>query len=343
MELLRLWPEGMPHLKKGEALQGARHMKVGFIGLGMMGASMASNLQKSGYKLVVHDLQRQAASQHLAAGATWADTPRAVAEQSDVILTSLPGPKEVEAVVMGADGVAAGMKPGAAIFDLTTNAPSMVRKLHAELLAKGLHFLDAPVSGGPAGAKSGKLAIWVGGDEAIFKAHKAVLDGFSDAARYIGPIGAGSVAKLVHNCAGYAVQAALAECMTLGVKGGVEPAALWEAVRMGALGRQRTFDRLADQYLQNSYEPPAFALKLAFKDMTLATDLGRELGVPMRLANLAYAEMVEGMNRGWAQRDSRSPMILQNERAGVKIEVDAKRLKEILDRDPPYTPPAKKG
>lgn len=318
-------------------------IKVGFIGLGTMGASMASNLQRSGYNLVVHDLHRQSASQHLNAGATWADTPKAVAAKSDVILTSLPGPKDVEAVIMGADGLAAGMRPGAAIFDLTTNAPSMVRKLHAELLAKGFHLLDAPVSGGPAGARSGKLAIWVGGDKAIFDKHKHVLDGFADAARYIGPIGAGSVAKLVHNCAGYAVQAAMAEVMSLGVKGGVEPAALWEAVRTGALGRQRTFDRLGDQYLQNSYEPPAFALKLAVKDMTLATDLGRELGVPMRLSNLAYADMIEAMGRGWAGRDSRCSMILQNERAGVAIEVPKKTLGEILERDPAYAPPAKKA
>ena len=318
-------------------------MKIGFIGLGLMGASMASNLQKAGYKLVVHDLSRQAASVHLNAGATWAETPKALAAEADVIFTSLPGPKEVEAVVKGRDGLVEGMKPGSVYFDLSTNAPSVVRRLHAELAEKGLQMLDAPVSGGPAGAKSGRLAIWVGGDKAAFEKHKAVLDAFADAARYIGPIGAGSVAKLVHNCAGYAVQTALAEVMTLGVKGGVEPAELWDAVRMGALGRARTFDRLGDQYLVDSYEPPAFALKLALKDMTLATDLGRELGVPMRMANVAYADMLEGMNRGWAARDSRSPMILQNERAGVKIEVDPKRIKESLERDPPYGAPPKKA
>ena len=156
-------------------------MKIGFIGLGMMGASMASNLQKSGFDLVVNDLQRQAASAHLNAGATWAETPKAVAEKSDVILTSLPGPADVEAVVLGKDGLMAGMKPGTAIFDLTTNAPSMVRRLHKVLAEKGLHLLDAPVSGGPSGAKSGKLAIWVGGDNDVFEKNKHVLDGFSDA------------------------------------------------------------------------------------------------------------------------------------------------------------------
>lgn len=230
-----------------------------------------------------------------------------------------------------------GLKKGAAVFDLSTNAPSMVRKLAAQFAEQGYHFLDAPVSGGPAGARSGKLAIWIGGDKAAFDEHGVLLDAFADQARYIGAIGAGSVAKLVHNCAGYAIQTALAEVFTMGVKGGVEPLALWEAVRTGAGGRGRTFDRLSDQFLQNKYEPPSFALKLALKDMTLATDLGRELGVPMRIANLAYAELSEAMARGWEAQDSRSPMKLQIERAGVEIAVDPKRIEEVLQRDPPAT------
>ena len=316
-------------------------MRVGFIGLGTMGASMAANLQKAGFELVVNDIRRASADGHIAQGATWAASPRAVAEASDVIFTSLPGPPEVEAVALGADGLLAGMRKDAAYFDLSTNAPSLVRRIHAEFAKKGVHMLDAPVSGGPVGAKTGRMAIWVGGDEAIFRRHKAQLDAMGDQARYIGPIGAGSVAKLVHNCAGYAVQTALAEVFALGVKGGVEPAALWEAVRGGAGGRRRTFDGLGDQFLPNKYEPPAFALKLAHKDMTLATALGRELGVPMRLANLALAEMTEALNRGWAAKDSRVPMLLQLERSGVEIAVDADRIKAVLERDPPYKPPTK--
>ena len=308
-------------------------MQVGFIGLGTMGAHMARNLQKAGTQLVVHDARRGAAEPHLAAGAVWADTPRQVAEAADVVFTSLPGPPEVEAVALGADGLLPAMRKGTAFFDLSTNSPTVVRRIHAAFAARGLHMLDAPVSGGPKGAETGKLALWVGGERAIFDRHKALLDAMGDRARYVGPIGAGSVAKLVHNCAGYALQTVLAEVFTLGVKGGVDPLALFEAVRQGATGRRRTFDGLIDQFLPNQYDPPAFALRLAHKDVTLATALGRELGVPMRLSNLALDEMTEAMNRGWAGRDSRVAMLLQQERAGVSIEVDPAKLKEAVVRD----------
>jgi 3-hydroxyisobutyrate dehydrogenase-like beta-hydroxyacid dehydrogenase len=225
------------------------------------------------------------------------------------------------------------MRKGAAFFDLSTNSPTVVRRIHAVFAERGLHMLDAPVSGGPKGAETGKLALWVGGERAIFDRHKALLDAIGDRARYVGPIGAGSVAKLVHNCAGYALQTVLAEVFTLGVKGGVDPLALFEAVRQGATGRRRTFDGLIDQFLPNVYDPPAFALRLAHKDVTLATALGRELGVPMRISNLTLEEMTEAMNRGWAGRDSRVAMVLQEERAGVSIAVDPARLKEAVARD----------
>jgi 3-hydroxyisobutyrate dehydrogenase len=311
-------------------------MQIGFIGLGLMGASMAANLQKAGYRLVVNDVKRTAAEPHLGRGASWGETPRAVAQVSDVVFTSLPGPAEVEAVAVGDNGLIAGLRKDAAYFDLSTNSPSLVRKLNARFASQGVHMLDAPVSGGPAGARSGRLALWVGGNEAIFQRHKPLLDAMGDQARYVGPIGAGSVAKLVHNCAGYAINAALAEVFALGVKGGVEPLALWEAVRTGAVGRRRTFDALIDQFLPGKYDPAHFALRLAHKDVSLATQLGRELSVPMRLAELALAEMTEALNRGWAARDSRVAMLPQLERSGVSIAVDAERITAALERDPPY-------
>ncbi|MBO0690271.1 MAG: NAD(P)-dependent oxidoreductase [Candidatus Dormibacteraeota bacterium] len=308
-------------------------MKVGFIGLGTMGASMATNMQRAGYELIVNDVRREAADQHLQAGATWADTPRQIGEEAEVVFTSLPGPPEVEEVALGEQGLIHGMTSGKAYFDLSTNSPTLVRRLHAAFAERGIHVLDSPVSGGPRGARTGKMALWVGGDEDVFERYKSILDSIGDQAVRVGPIGAGSVAKLVHNCAGYTIQTALAEVFTMGVKAGVDPLPLWQAVRQGAMGRQRTFDRLADQFLQNKFDPPSFALKLAHKDVTLATELAREHHVPMRLSNLAQAELTEALNRGWGHRDSRVAMLLQEERAGVEIEVDEQKISETFERD----------
>ncbi len=308
--------------------------KIGFIGLGTMGASFATNLIKAGFEVTVNDLHRQIAEPHLAAGASWADTPRELAAASDVILTSLPGPAEIEAVALDeADGLIAGMTPGAVFFDLSTNSPTSVRHIGTALAAKGLHHLDAPVSGGPKGAISGKLAIWVGGDKDVFEANRNVLHALGDQVRYIGPIGAGAVAKLVHNAAGYAIQTALAEVFSVGVKAGVEPLALFEAVRQGARGRQRTFDSLGDHYLINQYDPPDFALRLAHKDVSLAAQLGREMGVPMRLIDQTVAEMTEALGRGWEGRDSRVSMLLQQERAGLDFTVDPEDVQAVIDAD----------
>ena len=304
---------------------------IGFVGLGTMGASMAANLQKAGYRLVVHDLHRQAASHVLDAGATWAETPRALAAQSDVIFTSLPEPPDVEAVALGADGLIAGVKPGAAFFDLSTNAPAVVKKLHAAFAAKGAHMLDAPVSGGPQGAASRKLAIWVGGEQAAFDRHKPVLDAIGDRAAYIGPIGSATVAKLVHNMSGYAIICALAETFALGVKAGVEPLALFKALRQGATGRKRTFDRLPEHFLSGTYDPPAFTVRLAHKDMALAMELAAEQGVPMKIGQVALDELAAALQRGWSERDCRVAMTLQEERAKVSVVVPAERLRDAMD------------
>ena len=309
-------------------------MKIGFVGLGMMGNGMAANLQKAGHALVLHDLSRQAASQHLARGAEWADSPRAVAQAVDLVFTSLPTPADVQAVGTGENGLSEGFRKGAAWFDLSTNAVDVVRALHAKLAEQGVDFLDAPVSGGPRGATSGRLAIWVGGDRAVFDKYKSVLDAMGDAARYIGPSGAGTIAKLVHNAAGAAANIAVAEVFTMGVKAGVDPLPLWEAIRQGAGGRSRLFDRMADHFLTGSYEPADFALRLLHKDVSLACQLAREVGVPMRLTNLAQLELTEALGRGWGNRDSRVGMLLQQERAGIdKLAIPPDQLKAVIERD----------
>ncbi len=306
-------------------------MRVGFIGLGTMGSRMAGNILAAGHQLVVHDLNPAAGEPLLERGASWAVSPAAVAGQVDVIFTSLPGPPQVEAVALSLNGIIGGALPGLAYFDLSTNSPTVMRRIHAEMTPRGVHVFDAPVSGGPDGAASGRLAIWAGGDPEAFDAFLPVLRSFSDAPHLVGPIGSGSIAKLVHNCSGYILQTALAETFTLGVKAGVDPEALWEAVRMGALGRRRTFDTLSRNFLPGRFDPPDFALELARKDVALAVELAREYDVPMRLANLTLMEMTEAMNRGWAKRDSRSAMLLQEERTGVEVRIHPERIAEIVD------------
>ena len=270
-------------------------MKIGFIGLGMMGAGMASNLQKAGHELVVHDLTRQAASKHLNAGAAWAETPRALADACEIVFTSLPTPADVQTVGTGP---------------------------------------DAPVSGGPTGANSGRLAIWVGGDKAVFDKYHAALSAMGDQAVYIGAIGAGSIAKLVHNASSAAVNVVLSEVFTMGIKAGVEPLDLFAAVRQGASGRNRMFDRLGDHFLTGSYDPADFALRLLHKDVSLACQLAREVQVPMRLTNMALMELTEALNRGWGARDSRVGSLLQQERAGIApIAVAPEKIKAVLASD----------
>ena len=316
---------------------------VGFIGLGVMGGAMVANLQKAGYSVVVNDARREAAERCLAAGGTWADTPRAVAEQSDVIFSCLPSLAVIETVALGPDGILAGIRPGCAYFETSTNSRELLLSLYAAFAEKDAHVLDAPISGGALGAERGRLAIWVGGDKASFDRYLPILRAMGNRPVHVGALGAGLVTKIVHNCASQSMQAALAEVFVLGVKAGAEPLQLWEGIRQGVVGRRRTFDGLVDEYLPAAFEPAHAALRIIHKDMTIATGLARELGVPMRFANLALADITEAMNRGWSERDARSVMLLPQERAGVEVAVDPKDIQAVLDRDPPAQSDAKRG
>lgn len=307
---------------------------VGFIGLGLMGRPMSRNLLTAGFTLVVHDHRREAAEELIQAGAIWAPTPSALAQQCDVMFSCLPGVAEIEAVALGTDGILAGIRPGSAFFEMSTNSTTLLKRLHAAFAARGAHILDAPISGGPTGAQRRQLAIWVGGDATAYSRFEPVLRAMADHPSRVGDTGAGLVTKLVHNCAAEAMQAALGEAFVMGVKAGAEPLALWKAIRQGAVGRRRSFDGLIDQFLPGNYDQPQAAQRITYKDMMFATELGRELGVPMRFANLSLADTTESMNRGWAERDCRAVMLLPQERAGVKIAVAPAAIQEVLREDP---------
>ncbi len=302
-------------------------MDIGFIGVGNMGAGMANNIIKGGHALIVHDVRRDAASPLLEQGATWAETPQQVAAQSEITFTSLPGPPEVEAVAVGDTGILAGCRPGSVYIDLSTNAPSLVRRLHAIFQEQGVHMLDAPVSGGVVGARTGLLAVMVGGDEAIYQQVKPVLDAIGDNVVYCGSIGAGSICKLVHNCTAAITSQAITELFTLGVKAGVDAKALWETTRRGAFGRGAGgIHRLPESWFAGDFEPDwekgFFSTQLMRKDVGLATQLAREFNVPMALANLAEQELVEAINRGWGGAPTTKVRLLQENRAGVQVRGD---------------------
>ena len=206
----------------------------------------------------------------------------------------------------GEDGLRAGFKAGTPYIDLSTNSPALVRELSADLAEIGVSMLDAPVSGGPKGAASRKLAIWVSGEKATYDACKPILDLLGDQVRYLGASGNASVAKLVHNCANYGIQMVLAEAFTLGVKAGVDPVALFGAIRQGSLGRQRAVDRMADQFLPHEFDNPAFALELAHKDVVAGDGARPRKRRADALCQHDAAEMTEALNKGWGKRDSRA-------------------------------------
>jgi 3-hydroxyisobutyrate dehydrogenase len=316
---------------------------VGFIGLGIMGGPIAFHAQQAGFPLVVHDARKEAAAPHLAAGAMWADSPRAVAERSDAVFTCLPSLAQIEAVALGADGLLEGIRPGSAFFEMSTNSPELIERLHEAFAARGAFMLDAPISGGPLGAKRGRLAIWVGGERSVYERFERVLQAMGDHPIHVGRVGAGMITKLVHNCASQSMQAALVESFVLGVRAGADPLPLWEAIRQGSIGRRRTFDGLVDEVLPARFDPPNAALRITQKDLTIATDLGRRLGVPMRFAELALADVEIAISRGWLERDARSVTLLPQERAGVSIKVDPAAIEEVLRRDPPAPSDAKRG
>lgn len=311
---------------------------VGFIGLGNMGGGMSANIQRAGYPMVVSDLREEVAKPLLEGGARLANSPAEVASLCDITFTSLPGPKEVEAVATGAEGILEGIRPGSIYVDLSSSRPTLIRELEPIFRQKGCHVLDAPVSGGKTGADSGNLAVMVGGDREIFERIKPILDSFGDKVFYAGEIGAGSVCKLVHNMIGHSVRQAVAEGLTLGVKAGVEPEALWEAIRRGSLGRMRVLhEGLVKTMFKGEFEPASFALNLAYKDISLATELAREYNVPMPMSTLAEQIGLQAMNRGWGEKDSSITVVLQEEQANVQVRapnIDPVRAGKFITTNP---------
>jgi len=295
-------------------------MRIGFIGVGNIGNPMARQLQAAGHALVVHDLRREATTGLVAeGGAAWADSPASVAAQSEVVATCLPGPAEMEKVCLESGGILDGIRPGTLYIDHTTNSPVLVRHVHAMLATKGVEMLDAPVSGGMEGAQTRDVLVMVGGDRAVFERARPLFDALAKRVLYTGGIGTGCVAKIMHNCASFTLDLVMAECWTVGVKAGIDPAMIVDVFNQAALGHMMSLKvRLPATYLRGNFEP-RFSLALARKDLGLALELARATDTPMRLSALCEQEMIEAMDRGWANRDASIFLTLQEERARVQV------------------------
>lgn len=271
-------------------------MRIGFVGLGNMGGPMCRNLVKGvNHEVVVHDLNPDAVAACVAVGARPAGGLAALAETSDVIFTSLPTPRHVEAV---AAEIAAHARPGTVFFDLSTNAPGVVKRLHDALAKQGIAVLDAPVTGGVARAEDASIVVMVGGEEAIYEQHRAILAAFSGTQVHVGPVGSASVAKLINNMLVLCNMAVAAEGMTIGRLAGIDMSKLVHIVQNGS-GDSFGFRGLTARAMKGEFQA-SFALDLAYKDLGLAVDLAAEHGVPGLMAPqaLALMRMARGMGFG---------------------------------------------
>ena len=294
-------------------------MKIGFIGVGNIGAPMASQLLKAGHWLIIHDLRRDAAEGLLRAGATWADSAAALAGECEVLATCLPGPAEMEQVCFGPGGIAGHMKPGGLYIDHTTNSPLVVRRVYEALAAKDVAMLDAPVSGGMEGAQTRDLLVMAGGEPAAFERALPLLDTVAKRVIHTGGIGTGSIAKVMHNSASFTLDLVMAECWTVGVKAGIDAATIVNVFSEAALGQMMSLKvRLPATYLRGNFEP-RFSLALAHKDLGLALELARATDTPMRLAAICEQDMAEAVDHGWGDRDASIFLTLQEERAKVLV------------------------
>ncbi len=292
-------------------------MQVGFIGLGQMGRHMAARILGAGFNLTVHDLRPEAATHLLEQGAQWANTPENLAQSCQIVFSSLPTPQDVEQVVFGTNGLRAGWKEGDIYVDLSTNSPATIRQIAESARTVGVAVLDAPVSGGPAGAELGTLSIMVGGDAGALEQARVVIQAFAQKIFHVGDVGCGNVVKLVNNMMLATYSAIAAEGFVLGMKAGIDPQTLWDIITVSS-GNSVAVQRFAQTVLKGSFSP-AFRLSLACKDMGLAIELGKQCDVPLPLGSAVQQKLIEAKAAGYGDDDVDSIILRLEELVGVQV------------------------
>ena len=293
-------------------------MRIAFIGTGHIGNPMARHVLEAGHQMTVHDINRESTINLEEMGAEWAPTPQAAAEEAEIVFSSLPGPREIEAVALGPQSILEGAKAGAVYIDLSTNSPSSARRIYEEYKSRGIAALDAPVSGGVPGAEAATLSIMVGGDQAVFEKVSPVLRAIGDKLLYCGPAGSGMVCKICNNLVTMSLAAFLPEVLTLGVEAGVDLKTVAKAITSGSGNNWVLEGKFPTTLFQGNFEP-GFTLNLAAKDVHLATELGRELGLPMEASNLFAQIYRAALRKNLGHLDADAVALLYEERTGTKL------------------------
>ncbi|OGN98463.1 MAG: hypothetical protein A2Y89_06385 [Chloroflexi bacterium RBG_13_51_18] len=292
-------------------------MKIGFIGIGQMGRHMSRRILEAGYDLTIHDLKKEAAVPLLEKGAKWSNSPKEVAKSCELVFSSLPTPQNIEEMVYGDSGLSKGWKKGDIYVDMSTNSPSTIRKIAADAKKAGVTVLDAPVSGGTKGADAGTLAIMVGGDTAAMEKIRDVLLTMGKKIFPVGDAGCGNICKLVNNLISLACNSISAEGFVLGVKAGIDPQTLWEIVSMST-GNNWCMQQFPNTTFKGNFEP-GFRVGLAYKDIGLALDLGKEYKVPLPVGETVKKDLQDTIAAGFIDKGVDAVILPLEKECGVKV------------------------
>ncbi len=291
--------------------------RIGFIGLGIMGKPMAHNLMKAGHKLVVYNRSQAPVKELAADGATGADSPKAVASQSEVVITMLPDSPQVQEVMTGKEGVLAGAKAGTLVIDMSTISPVVTQEVAKVAQAQGVRMLDAPVSGGDVGARQGTLSIMVGGSAEDFEQARPIFEVLGKTVVHVGGTGAGQVVKACNQIVVALTIEAVSEALVLGSKAGVDPSVILK-VLSGGLAANRVMEVRGPNFLQHNFQP-GFKIALHHKDLGIALAAGREYGVPLPVTALVD-QMLQALKlRGQGDQDHSAILTLIEDLAQHRI------------------------
>ncbi|HVQ75011.1 MAG TPA: NAD(P)-dependent oxidoreductase, partial [Candidatus Binatia bacterium] len=277
-------------------------MSVGFVGVGNMGNPMAGNVLKAGFPMTVFDRHAPAMDNLVKAGAHGAGSARELIGRSEIVLSCLPASPDVEAAYLDTGGLVDLARPGMILVDLSSVLPSTPRKIEPRAKARGVHFLEAPVSGGVSGARAATLAIMAGGDAADLERARPVLAAIGPNIFHVGPVGAGNTVKAINNMMACVNSVAMMEGVAVGVKAGLDPLTIYEVVKASS-GASKALERIHTALIPRNFEP-GFKVRLMNKDLDTFTTIAKELHVPVSFANVAQQYQQAAMAAGLADQDT---------------------------------------